>query len=217
MKSDESINIKYQQERDRIFKMLSYERKFWNMGKKYIAGIDEAGRGPLAGPVVAAAVVFPHDIFIAGINDSKKLSSKKRETLFTEIIEQAVAVETGIVDEKEIDEINIFQASLKAMRMAVGSLQIKPDHLLIDGFRLPENFYDQTGIKGGDKKCFSIAAASIVAKVTRDRIMVIYDKKYPEYGFAKHKGYGTKNHVEVLRKLGKCEIHRNSFKVKGWN
>ncbi|MFO7891984.1 MAG: ribonuclease HII [bacterium] len=196
--------------------LLQYERKFWNQGILNVAGIDEAGRGPLAGPVVAAAVIFSPDIFISGINDSKQLSSKRREDLFWKIKDKAITVATGIVSEKEIDKINIYQATLKAMRIAVGKLNRSPDHLLIDGLTLSESSCDQTGIKGGDGRCFSIASASIVAKVTRDNIMIDYDKKYPEYNFFSNKGYGTKEHVAAIRKYGRCEIHRASFTIKGW-
>ena len=203
-------------EKLRIRKLLDYERKLWNQGICNIAGIDEAGRGPLAGPVVAAAVVFPPDIFIEGINDSKKISSRRREKLFQKIKERAITVATGIVNEKEIDRINIYQATLQAMRKAVEKLNKNPDHLLIDGLTLPDDCYNQTGIKGGDGLCFSIASASIIAKVTRDKIMINYHKKYPEYNFASNKGYGTKEHVEAIRKYGRCEIHRSSFSIKGW-
>jgi len=203
-------------ERERIVEMLSYERELWNSGNKYVAGVDEAGRGPLAGPVVAAAVIFPDDVYIEGVDDSKRLSALRREQLYSVIIKRALSVATGIVDEREIDRINILQASLKAMRMAVGRLSVRPDHLLIDGICLPEKFYPQTPIKGGDTKCFSIAAASIVAKVTRDRIMIEYDRVFPQYGFARHKGYGTRAHVEAIRRHGPCRIHRRSFKMDGW-
>ncbi len=196
--------------------MLHYEQKLWNSGLEFVAGVDEAGRGPLAGPVVAAAVIFPQDIFIAGINDSKKLSSSRREELLEIIQRKALSFAVGIVDEKEIDRINILRATFKAMRMAIGSLSIHPEHLLIDGGPLPEKIYPQTAIVKGDQKSFSIAAASIVAKVVRDRMMVKYDKEYPQYGFARHKGYGTKEHVNAIRKYGPCEIHRRSFKIRGW-
>ncbi len=200
----------------RIKEMLYYETALWDEGNAFVAGLDEAGRGPLAGPVVASAVIFPKDIHIQGVDDSKKLSPKQREFLFGIIQEKAVAVATGIVSEKEIDRINILQATFKAMRMAIGSLTVRPDHLLIDGRPLPEKFYPQTALVKGDSRCFSIAAASIIAKVTRDRMMVGYDQKYPQYGFAQHKGYGTKRHVAAIRCHGPCEIHRKSFQIKGW-
>ncbi|MBN2028640.1 ribonuclease HII [bacterium] len=203
-------------EKVRIHQMLRYEKELWEKGIHYVAGIDEAGRGPLAGPVVAAAVIFPPDVFISGINDSKKLSSKKREALYPIIQDRAIVFSTGLVNEKEIDRINILQASYRAMRMAIGKLPIRPQHLLIDGRPLPEKFYPQTAIEGGDRKSFSIAAASIVAKVTRDRLMIAYDKKYPNYGFAQHKGYGTQAHVEAIRQHGLCDIHRKTFHIKAW-
>ena len=165
---------------------------------------------------MAAAVIFPSDVYIAGINDSKKLSEKQREALFQSIHEKAIAVTTGLVTEQEIDCINILQASFKAMRMAVGKLPLRPEHLLIDGCALPEKFYPQTPIIKGDQKSFSIAAASIIAKVTRDRLMKEYDDVYPQYGFAKHKGYGTKQHIQAIQQHGLCAIHRKSFRVQGW-
>lgn len=200
----------------RIEGMLRYERALWEDGVQFIAGVDEAGRGPLAGPVVAAAVVFASDVSIAGIDDSKRLTPTRREELFEEIMGEALAVATGIVTEKEIDRMNVLQATFKAMRMAIGSLSIRPEHILIDGRPLPEKFFHQTAIIGGDRQSYSVAAASIVAKVTRDRMMVAYDKVYPQYGFARHKGYGTKKHVEAIRLHGPCEIHRKTFQIKGW-
>lgn len=195
--------------------MLRYERRLWETGISYVAGIDEAGRGPLAGPVVAAAVIFRPAVFIPGVNDSKKLSPRRREALYDRIMDTAVAVATGIVHEQEIDRINILKATHKAMRICVGTLDQKPEHLLIDGRGLPERFYPQTAIEGGDRCCFSIAAASIIAKVTRDRMMLEYDEMFPEYGFARHKGYGTRQHIEAIRLHGQCPIHRRSFHVKG--
>ena len=203
-------------ERTRIEGMLRYERALWKSGVRFIAGVDEAGRGPLAGPVVAAAVVFSSDVSITGIDDSKRLTPTRREELFEKIKNEAMAVATGIVTEKEIDRMNILQATFKAMRMAIGSLSIRPEHILVDGRPLPEKFYPQTAIIGGDRQSYSVAAASIIAKVTRDRMMVAYDKDYPQYGFARHKGYGTKKHVEAIRIHGPCEIHRKTFQIKGW-
>jgi ribonuclease HII len=205
-----------EQEHDRILQLLAYERSLWDRGVQFIAGIDEAGRGPLAGPVVAAAVIFNTDIRIPGINDSKKLTPGQRERLYHAIREEAVEVGTGIVHEREIDRINILQATYKAMRMAVGSLSIRPGHLLIDGSPLPEKFYPQTPIVQGDRKCYSVAAASIIAKVTRDRMMIEYDEIFPQYGFAQHKGYGTKAHFDAIRIHGPCAIHRKSFHLRGW-
>lgn len=212
------MNMSFMSKSDKrwIDHLLQNERKLWNRGMVNIAGIDEAGRGPLAGPVVAAAVIFPPEIFIPGIDDSKKLSPKRRDELFWKIKKQALTVATGIVDEQEIDRINIYQATIKAMSSAVQKLSRAPDHLLIDGLTLPESDYNQTGIKGGDGCCFSIASASIVAKVTRDNIMIDYHKKFPEYNFFSNKGYGTKEHVAAIRKYGRCKIHRSSFTIKGW-
>lgn len=191
---------------------LEYEQHLWQTGIKNIAGIDEAGRGPLAGPVVAAAVIFDeHSGIIEGINDSKRLTPKKREALYDVIMENAKSVGVGIVDSEEIDRINILQATYKAMRKSVGRLNVKPDHLLIDGKPIPDKIYPSTAIVGGDTKCYSIAAASIIAKVYRDRLMRELDTVFPHYGFAKHKGYGTKQHRNAIEKYGPCPIHRKSF------
>jgi ribonuclease HII len=181
-----------------------------------IAGVDEAGRGPLAGPVVAAAVIL-FDDKIEGLRDSKKLSAKKREALFQEINEKAVSVGIGIVDEKEIDRTNILAATHKAMQMALGRLNKKPTLALIDGYKLPNQVIPNKGIIKGDTKIESIMAASIIAKVTRDAIMLEYNKIFPEYGFAKHKGYGTKYHMEALIELKATPIHRVSFKPVALN
>lgn len=176
-----------------------------------VAGIDEAGRGPLAGPVVAAAVILPDDMPVAGINDSKKLTARKREALYHDIYQHAVAVGIGIIDPVEIDRINILQASLKAMAFAVLNLEPGPDYLLIDGrFPIPMDLPQQALVRG-DSRSISIAAASIVAKVTRDRIMRRYAAEYPEFDFATHKGYPTRAHREAIRKFGCCPIHRRSF------
>ncbi len=183
-------------------------------GYKPVGGIDEAGRGPLAGPVAAACVILDPTNIPAGINDSKKLSAKKREQLFDEIYASAVAVSCATVDEKTIDEINILNATKLAMRMAVEKLPVKPDFLLIDGnftIKLSEN---ERCIVGGDALSLSIAAASIIAKVTRDRLMMRIDEEFPMYGFAKHKGYGTKAHTEAILKFGPCKYHRSSFLKK---
>jgi ribonuclease HII len=201
-------------EHKRILKMLSYEQQLWNNGRKYIGGIDEAGRGPLAGPVVAAAVVFPQHTFIPDVDDSKKLSPSKRETLFDLIHEKALTIGVGICDEKVIDDINILQATYRAMKQAVASLSMQPEHVLVDGRLISDFDLPQTAIAGGDGKCFSIAAASIIAKVTRDRMMVTFDCLYPEYGFARHKGYPTKRHIQAIIKHGFCPIHRTSFKIR---
>jgi ribonuclease HII len=192
---------------------LSYEQSLQQKGFQYVAGIDEAGRGPLAGPVVAAAVIFPPDVHIEGIDDSKKLSQSERERLFGLIQEKALSVGTGIVSHEVIDEINILEATMRAMGEAVSALAPAPHHLLIDGNRYRDTSIPFTTIIGGDAKCFSIAAASIIAKVTRDRLMMEYHDQYPQYGFAKHKGYGTREHIEAIRKFGPCEIHRKSFHI----
>ncbi len=177
-----------------------------------IAGVDEAGRGPLAGPVVAAAVLLSDSDKIEGLRDSKKLSAKRREVLFQEINEKAISVGIGIVDEKEIDRINILNATHKAMQMALGRLNKKPTLALIDGYKLPNQVIPNKGIIKGDTKVEAIMAGSIIAKVTRDAIMLEYDKIFPEYGFAKHKGYGTKQHIETLIEFKATPIHRKSFK-----
>jgi len=192
---------------------LEYERKLWVEGKIHIAGVDEAGRGPLAGPVVAAAVIFQLEFFIPGVNDSKVIPQDTRECLYAQIMSNALAVGVGIIDHNTIDEINILNATFRAMHDAIANLSLTPDHLLIDGNRFNGGTIPFTTIVDGDALCFSIAAASIVAKVTRDRIMADYDAKYPGYGFAKHKGYGTKEHREAIFRLGYCEIHRRSFEM----
>ncbi|CAN2048990.1 Ribonuclease HII [Candidatus Magnetomoraceae bacterium gMMP-13] len=189
-----------------------FEKETLKQGFKYIAGIDEAGRGPLAGPVLSVAVILPMSFSASGINDSKKLSPKKRDFLYDIIYEQAVSIGIGIVDPAEIDRINILQASLLSMAFAVENLLPCPDYLLIDGIFGIKSHLPQKTIKKGDQLSISIAAASIVAKVTRDRLMVKYDQYYPEFGFSKHKGYGTKVHRENIKKFGPCPIHRQSFK-----
>lgn len=203
-------------ERQRLYNLLNNERLLWQKGVRAVAGVDEAGRGPLAGPVVAAAVIFRPDVLIAGVNDSKKLTARRRETCYEQILFEAEAIEVGLVSNQEIDEMNILRATHRAMIKAIRGLQIAPDHILVDGRGLPDPPIPQTAIIGGDAVCFSIAAASIVAKVTRDRLMTEYDVQYPEYGFAKHKGYGTKAHVEAIRKYGPSPLHRKSFHVHGW-
>ncbi|HPC35256.1 MAG TPA: ribonuclease HII [Candidatus Marinimicrobia bacterium] len=191
---------------------LEYEKNLWEQGISNIAGIDEAGRGPLAGPVVAAAVVFSENTtLIPGINDSKQVTPAKREKLYDEIMAGAQAVGIGLVEPEEIDRIDILQATYKAMRMAIGRLKLNVQHILVDGRPLPDKIYPQTAIVGGDRKCYSIAAASIIAKVYRDRLMRQYDSVFPGYGFAQHKGYGTKKHLESIVKLKPCPIHRISF------
>ena len=192
--------------------LLEYERKLWEDGYELIAGVDEAGRGPLAGPVFAAAVIFPKDVVIDGINDSKKLSEKKREALFDIIKENALAYSIVSVDEKEIDEINILNAAMNAFKMALESLDVKPDFALLDGNRAPELDIPFEAVVKGDAKVQAIAAASILAKVARDRYITEMDSVYPQYGFAKHKGYPTKEHKEAVAKYGPSPIHRRTFK-----
>jgi len=201
-------------EQKRILKLLNYEQQLWKVGKKFLVGIDEAGRGPLAGPVVAAAVIFPQTIFIAGVTDSKKLSAATRERLYDLISKKALAIGVGSCGEKIIDQINILQATYCAMKQAIASLGIQPHHVLVDGRLIPDLNIPQTAIPGGDGKCFSIAAASIIAKVTRDRLLIEYDRQFPQYGFAQHKGYPTKKHIQAIIKHGYCAIHRTSFKIK---
>lgn len=190
--------------------MLQIERYFWERGTHYIAGIDEVGRGPLAGPVVAAAVILPNDFDVLEINDSKQLSSAKRELLFDRINESALAIGIGIKDHQVIDEVNIYEATKLAMIEAIQQLPQQPEQLLIDAMHLPVSIPQESFIKG-DAKSLSIAAASIVAKVTRDRMMADYDELYPGYGFSKNAGYGTKVHLEGLEKYGACPIHRKTF------
>lgn len=197
--------------------MLTYERMLWKSGVDRIAGIDEAGRGPLAGPVVAAAVIFPKKVRIPGVADSKKLTAPERETLFVKIQEKAVSVGIGVVSHTIIDEINILQATMRAMAEAVGKLSPPPQHLLIDGNYYRNEGFSYNTIIGGDGTCFSIAAASIIAKVTRDRIMTEMDGRYPQYGFARHKGYCTREHIAAIKKFGPCEIHRKSFHVHSFH
>lgn len=203
-----------EKQRQRLTEMMRYENDLYSRGARYIAGVDEVGRGPLAGPVVTAAVILPADFDVLGVDDSKKLSEKKREELFDVIRERAVCYAIGMVDEKRIDEINILEATKEAMVQAVGGLSLRPDHVLIDALTLAEVDIPQTGIVKGDASSVSIAAASILAKVTRDRMMVEYDSRYPGYGFAQNKGYGTKAHYEGLDRQGVSPIHRSSFLVK---
>lgn len=189
--------------------MKNYERKYADCG--YICGIDEAGRGPLAGPVVAGAVILPTDCEILYLNDSKKLSASKRDLLYDEIMEKALAVGVGMASPARIDEINILQATYEAMREAISKLQVKPDILLNDAVTIPDVDIRQIPIIKGDAKSVSIAAASIIAKVTRDRLMVQYDEILPGYGFAKHKGYGSWEHIAAIRQMGASPVHRQSF------
>ena len=196
-------------ERQRIYEMSSYEREYADLA--YICGIDEAGRGPLAGPVVAGAVILPKDCDILYLNDSKQLSAKKREELYDVIMEKAVAAAVGFATPQRIDEINILQATYEAMRQAIQGLGIRPDILLNDAVTIPQVDIQQVPIIKGDAKSISIGAASIIAKVTRDRMMVEYDSEYPGYAFAENKGYGSAAHIAALKKLGATPIHRQSF------
>lgn len=196
----------------RLRAMCALENVLWGYGYTHIAGIDEAGRGALAGPVIAAAVVLPGQILIGGLNDSKRLRPAERERLFSVITYAATGVGVGRSAPDVIDQKNIRQANLLAMREAVDTLPSPPEHLLIDGIDTIDWPGEQTTVVGGDAKSLSIAAASIIAKVTRDRIMVSYDQEYPEYGFAKHKGYGTAKHLDALKTFGMCPIHRRSFR-----
>lgn len=190
--------------------MLTFETEVWNRGIEYIGGIDEAGRGPLCGSVVAACVVMPKGLLIEGVNDSKKISEKKREKLYDIIFEKAISVGVGIVDQGTIDKINIKQSSKLAMKIAVENCKVKPQYLLIDAEEIDTDI-SQKGIIKGDELSHSIAAASIIAKVTRDRMCIEWDNQYPQYGIAKHKGYGTKVHIAALKEFGPCPLHRKSF------
>lgn len=190
--------------------MKEFENELYESGIKYIAGIDEVGRGPLVGPVVTAAVILPKDFYDERINDSKKLTEKKRELLYDVIMENAVSVGIGISSEDVIDDINILEATKKAMIEAVNNLSVKPQHLLIDAVKLNVDI-PQTSIIKGDAKSESIAAASIIAKVTRDRMMIELDKEHPEYDFKHNKGYGTKKHIEAIEKYGILKEHRKTF------
>ena len=196
-------------ERQRIKTMRIYEEKYDNL--EYICGIDEVGRGPFAGPVVACALVLPKECEILYVNDSKKLSEKMREKLCAQIKEKAIAIGIGSASNEVIDDINILNATYEAMRCAINNLKIKPDILLNDAVTIPDVDIRQEAIIKGDQKSISIASASIVAKVTRDHLMEEYDKEFPQYGFAKNKGYGTREHIEAILKYGPCSIHRRSF------
>lgn len=201
-----------EKEEARLIELKKIDKEFFDKGVKYIAGIDEAGRGPLAGPVVVASVILPQDSMIEGINDSKKVSEAKREKLYDLIINESISYGIGIIYQDEIDEINILQATKKGLTEAIKQMEIKPNIIMVDAL----NGIDTLGIPyksiiKGDAKCYSIAAASIIAKVTRDRIMREWDKVYPEYGFGSHKGYGTAKHIAAIREFGPCPIHRRTF------
>ena len=207
--------LKYQQaqaiEETRIQKLLVEEKKLWNQGFQLLVGIDEAGRGPLAGPVVAAACILPAKFDLCGLNDSKMLTESKREKLYTLIQAQAVDYAIGSAEPAEIDALNILQATKLAMKRAIEGLKVRPQYLMIDALTLPTVKLPQLPLIGGDHLSATIAAASILAKVTRDRLMVELNALYPEYTFSKNKGYGTSEHMQVLRRLGPCPLHRRSF------
>lgn len=207
--SEEKARIKLETERERLKHMRIYEDKYSDY--EFICGVDEVGRGPLAGPVFTAAVILPKDCEILYLNDSKKLSEKKREELFLEISEKAIAIGIGSCTPEEIDEINIKQATRKAMLQAVQNLEIQPGLVLVDAETITGLNIRQIPIIKGDAKSVSIAAASIIAKVTRDHLMEEYDKIYPEYGFASNKGYGSSAHMQAIKEFGPCKIHRKSF------
>ena len=212
LEKQQKAALKLQKEIERTESLKEYEHQYEHLG--YVCGIDEVGRGPLAGPVVAAAVILPKDSQILYLNDSKKLSEKKREELYDVIMEQAVAVALGMVSPARIDEINILQATYEAMREAISKLSVRPAILLNDAVTIPEVTIPQVPIIKGDAKSVSIAAASIIAKVTRDRLMVEYDNMLPGYGFAKNKGYGTAEHIAALKEIGPTPINRKTFITK---
>ena len=201
-----------EKEIERLNVLKEFENKLYSEGLKYIAGIDEAGRGPLAGPVVVGIAIMKPDSFIEGVNDSKKISEKKRELLYEQITNEAIDWSVGIVDQNEIDEINILNATKKALHMAITNLKIKPDRILVDALEHIDTCgIPYTSIIKGDAKVYSISSASIIAKVTRDRMMKKYDEIYPEYGFAGHKGYGTAKHIQAIKAYGPCPLHRKTF------
>lgn len=210
MKKELDDNV-LEKEKQRLDNMMKYENKLYSQGYNIIAGIDEAGRGPLAGPVVACAVILKKDERVEGVNDSKKLSPKKRDKLFDEIIDKCVAYGVGIIDNNVIDEINILEATRLAMKQAIENLRVQPDYLLIDAETHIATNIPLKGIIKGDSLSQSIAAASIIAKVTRDRMLLELDKKYPEYLFSKHKGYGTALHIAKIKEYGLTDIHRKTF------
>lgn len=201
-----------EKEEERLKNLKKYEEELRKKGFKYICGIDEAGRGPLAGPVVVASVIMPENSMIEGVNDSKKVSEKKREKLYDLILDEAVSYGIGIVGQDEIDEINILNATKKGLTMSLQELTQKPDLIIVDALSKIDTLrIPYESIIKGDAKCYSISAASIIAKVTRDRIMREWDKVYPQYGFATHKGYGTALHIKALKENGPCPIHRKTF------
>ena len=201
-----------EKEEQRLNELKEIDKSYFKEGYNYICGIDEAGRGPLAGPVVVAAVIMPKDSMIEGVNDSKKVSEKKREKLYELIIEEAISYSVGIVDQNEIDRINILNATKAGLTEAVRTLKVKPELILVDALtNIDTCGVPYQSIIKGDAKSYSIAAASIIAKVTRDRIMREWDKVYPQYGFATHKGYGTAAHIKAIKEYGPCPLHRKTF------
>lgn len=192
--------------------LYQYEKELWKNGINLIAGMDEVGRGPLIGPVVTACVILPKDFVLEGLTDSKKLSEKKREEFYDYIMEHAISVGIGMMDDKVIDEVNIYEATKLAMYQAVEKSKVKPEHVLIDAMKLDKLEMPSTSIIKGDAKSISIAAASVIAKVTRDRMMIELDKKYPMYGFKSHKGYPTKKHIEAIKEYGLIDGYRKTFK-----
>ncbi len=201
-----------EKEEQRLIKIKEIDEEFFKKGIKYVGGIDEAGRGPLAGPVVVACVVMPEDSMIEGVNDSKKISEKKRESLYEKITEEAISYGIGIIYQEEIDELNILRATKKALTIALKEIKVKPNVILVDALTGIDTLgIPYKSIIKGDANSYSIAAASIIAKVTRDRIMREWDKVYPEYGFAGHKGYGTAKHIAAIKEYGLCPLHRRSF------
>ena len=201
-----------EKELERLINIKKIETKLYSDGIEYICGIDEAGRGPLAGPVVVASVIMPKDSMIEGVNDSKKISEKKREKLYDEITSQAISWSVGIIDQNEIDEINILNATKKGLNNSLKELSIKPDIILVDALTGIDTLgIPYKSIIKGDAKSYSIATASIIAKVTRDRIMKQWDEIYPQYGFEKHKGYGTAMHINAIKEIGICSLHRKTF------
>ena len=201
-----------EKEEERLKELKKIELDYHKQGIKYIAGIDEAGRGPLAGPVVVGCVIMPEDSFIEGVNDSKKVSEKKREKLYDEIINNAISWSVAVIGWHEIDELNILNVTKKGVTECINNLETKPELILVDALKgIDTCNIPYVSMVKGDAKCYSISAASILAKVTRDRIMREWDEVYPQYGFAKHKGYGTKAHIEALKEYGPCPIHRKTF------
>ncbi len=206
-----------EKELERLTNLKSMEKELYNKGFEYICGIDEAGRGPLAGPVVVAGVIMPKDSMIEGVNDSKKVSEKKREKLYDLILDEAISYSVAIIGQDVIDEINILNATKQGVTKVVEELDVKPNLILVDALtHIDTKGIPYDSIIKGDAKCYNIAVASIIAKVTRDRIMREWDKIYPQYGFINHKGYGTAKHIEAIKEYGPCPIHRKSFIKNFW-